>query len=164
MACLQEQVQLPFQMEGLNLLKKFKNKVKTFHKAFKGSVGKWTSNQLKPVAMDRYFQNKAIAKRFIFFWSFLRELWPFKDNPRIYLFKNRNKTKENVSEKFKRLMAGAHWSVAEGRTGTHEKKEKHGGEWGRRPGELTGGASRWLRRLGGEGEGVERLGEEPCRP
>ena len=67
MACLQGQVQFPLQMEGLNLLKKFKNKVKTSHKAFKGLVGKYYSNKLKLVTLDREFQNKANAKRFIFF-------------------------------------------------------------------------------------------------
>ena len=40
MACLQEQVQLPLQMEGLNLLKKFKNLVKTLLKTSKGSASK----------------------------------------------------------------------------------------------------------------------------
>ena len=40
MACLQEQVQLPLQMEGLNLLKKFKNMVKTLLKTSKGSARK----------------------------------------------------------------------------------------------------------------------------
>ena len=40
MACLREQVQLPLQKEGLNLLKKLKTWVKTLHETFKGSVGK----------------------------------------------------------------------------------------------------------------------------
>ena len=40
MACLQLRVQLPLQMEGLNLLKKLKTWVKTLLKTSKGSASK----------------------------------------------------------------------------------------------------------------------------
>ena len=53
MACLQEQVQLPLQMEGLNLSNNLKVRLKILIKTFQSSASKISSKFLGPVPLDR---------------------------------------------------------------------------------------------------------------